>query len=75
MTTVITQYQNIRATQKQIDYLNRLRIAIGLPRWNAAKALLGINVPGTQTLSRSDASRLIEIINFVIVDERGMANE
>lgn len=55
-----------RATPKQIEYLNNLRRAIGLPRWNGAKALLAINVPGTYELSQRDASRLIDVIKHVL---------
>lgn len=52
------------ATPKQVEYLNSLRRAIGLPAWNGAKALLSITTSGTQSLTKHEAARLISIIKF-----------
>lgn len=53
------------ATAKQQTYLASLRKTIGLPKWNAAKTLLGIETSGTHGLTKNEASNLISLINLV----------
>ena len=57
--------QNL-ATPRQVEYLNGLRRAIGLKRWNALKTFLQVETPGTHNLSRRDASTIIDIIKVAM---------
>jgi hypothetical protein len=50
------------ATSGQVVYLQSLRRRHGLEVWNETKARLGIDTPGTEDLSKADATRLISAL-------------
>lgn len=54
----------IQASEKQVDYLQSLRLRIGLERWNSAKMLLLIGTSGTHNLTKSEADKLIRVIKI-----------